>query len=295
MEIQWYPGQMAKAKRLLRENIKQVDVVLEVLDARIPASSRNPDIQEIMAGKPVIAVLTRSDMADKTTTSTWVKVLHQDYQGVLAVNAKSGQGVKRLPSLLAQLPKKVKQRPVRLMVVGIPNVGKSSLINRLIGRSSATTGAKPGITRGKQWLRIKEGLEILDTPGLLWPKIATEKQAFGLAAVGAVKDEIVDPVQLAMELVSFFLEHAPGRLKERYQGLEEQRECRTIISAIGRLRGCLVPGGEVDMETASRVLIKDFREGRLGRISLEKAEERDKDEAKGFCNNDGGSDQPLPE
>ncbi len=271
MEVQWYPGQMAKAKRLLRENLKLVDAIIEVLDARIPSSSRNPDIRELLAAKPVVAVLTRMDLADKTATNRWQEALRTDYWGVSAVNANTGEGVQKLLQLLTELPRAAKKsnRPVRLLVVGVPNVGKSSLINRLTGRSPAITGDKPGVTKDKQWIRAHERLEILDTPGMLWPKITSTKQAFALAAVGSVKDEILDPIQLGTELIVYLSAHNPASLLERYKLEELSPDAVEVLAQIGKKRGCLVKGGEVDMETAARVFIKDYREGRLGRITLE--------------------------
>lgn len=296
MEVQWYPGHMAKAKRLLKENLKLVDAVVEVLDARIPVSSRNRDIQELLEKRPVVAALTRPDLADSQTTEEWVKVLRDFYFDAAAVNANTGDGVKKLLQILKKLPLRSKHatRPLRLMVVGIPNVGKSSLINRLTGRSAAATGDKPGITKGKQWVRLQEGLELLDTPGLLWPKISCEKQAFGLAATGAIKDEILDPVELGMELVRFIREAVPQQLAKRYKIHMPDAEPDDILAEIGRRRGCLVKGGEIDMEAAARLFVKDFREGRLGRLTLEKPEELG-DFHEGLCQDDGGGDQPLPE
>ena len=268
MKVQWYPGQMAKAKRLLRENLKLVDAVIEVLDARIPAASRNPDIRELLTQRPVIAVLTHTDLADPMSTSEWVERLRAEYAGVATVNANSGEGKKQLFGVLKTLPrrKKSENRPIRLIVVGIPNVGKSSLINRLIGRSAAQTGDKPGVTKNKQWLRLEEGLELLDTPGMLWPKITSERQAFGLAAAGSVKDEIFDPVQLGTELIGFMLEEAPQQLKERYKLETLDLPVRELLTEIGRRRGCLVKGGGVDIEAAARLLVKDFRE--IGRAHV---------------------------
>lgn len=296
MEVQWYPGQMAKAKRLLRENLKLVDTVIEVLDARIPYSSRNPDIRDLLAHRPVVAALTRADLANPERTSEWLETLRASYFGVAAVNANSGEGVKKLIQILGRVPRRGKpeNRPLRIMVVGIPNVGKSSLINRLTGRSAAVTGDKPGITKGKQWVRVQEGLEILDTPGLLWPKIACVKQAFGLAAAGAVKDEILDPVQLGAELADFLRTEAPSVLQERYKLAELAEDPRQILREIGRRRGCLVKGGEVDIEAAARLFVKDLREGRLGRITLEKPGELETGND-GLCENDSGGNQPLSE
>ena len=253
MEVQWYPGQMAKAKRLVRENLKLVDAIIEVLDARIPKSSRNPDIRDLLAAKPVVAVLTRIDLADPSTTTRWQHALRKDYWGVAAVNANTGDGIKKLLHLLTELPKGTKsgKRPVRLLVVGVPNVGKSSLINRLTGRSPTVTGDKPGVTKNKQWIRVHEHLEILDTPGMLWPRITSTQQAFSLAAVGSVKDEILDPVQLGAELVAYLSEHNSDSLQERYNLETLSTDAREVLTQIGRKRGCLVKGGDVEIGRAS--------------------------------------------
>ncbi|NLZ38119.1 MAG: ribosome biogenesis GTPase YlqF [Firmicutes bacterium] len=273
MEVQWYPGQMAKAKRLLRENLKLVDAVIEVLDARIPASSQNPDIRQILQNRPVVAVLTRPDLADPEETEKWLQLLGRQYFIAAAVNARMGTGIKRLFAGLKSIPKrrKHKRRPLRLMVAGIPNVGKSSLINRLIGRNAAITGDKPGVTTGKQWIRLPGDLELLDTPGLLWPKIANKEQAFCLAAVGSIKDEIINLLELGHELIKYFERHAQQNIYQRYKIETEIKDPNEIMIEIGKRRGCLRKGGEVDLEAAARILIKDFREGRLGRITLEKA------------------------
>ncbi len=276
MEIQWYPGQMAKAKRLLKENLKLVDAVVEVLDARIPDSSRNPDIRDLIAQQPVVAVLTHTDLADPQRTQEWLAVLQQDYAGVAAVNAMTGEGIRYLLRLLKNIPVKRKYggKLRRLMVVGIPNVGKSSLINRLTGRSATHTGNKPGVTKGKQLVRLPGDLELLDTPGILWPKMENAGQAFRLAVVGAVKDEIYNPVELGAALVSYLTAHLPEALPKRYRIAPEEKDPHKILTDIGRRSGCLQKGGRVDLDAAARLLIKDFRAGRLGRITLETVERR---------------------
>lgn len=282
MDVQWYPGQMAKAKRILRENLKLLDAVIEVLDARLPASSRNPDIRELLERRPVVAVLTRPDLADPGQTAAWLHSLREDYFGLTAVNAKTGEGVKKLLQLLGTLPRRRKhgQRPLRLIIIGIPNVGKSSLINRLIGRSATRTGDKPGITKQAQWVRLQAGLELLDTPGMLWPKISCKAQAFRLAVAGAVKDEILDPLELGIELVSYMQKHLWEKLQQRYGLQKFVAEPLEVIAEIGKRRGCLLKGGDVDLEAAARLFVKDLREGLLGRVTLEKPGEQEDDEKK---------------
>ncbi|MBS4008137.1 MAG: ribosome biogenesis GTPase YlqF [Clostridium sp.] len=296
MDVQWYPGQMAKAKRVLRENLKLVDAVIEVLDARLPASSRNPDIRELLEKRPVVAVLTRPDLADPVQTAAWLHSLRKDYFAVAVVNGNTGEGIKKLLQLLRTLPRRRKhgQRPLRLIIIGIPNVGKSSLINRLIGRSATQAGNKPGITKQPQWVRLQAGLELLDTPGMLWPKIDCKQQAFRLAAAGAVKDEILDPVELGIELVFFMRQHFWEQLRQRYNLEHSLDDPREILVEIAKRRGCLLKGGVVDLEAAARLLVKDLREGRLGRITLEKPGEQE-DEAEELCQNVGRGDLPLTE
>ncbi|MBT9167273.1 MAG: Ribosome biogenesis GTPase A [Syntrophomonadaceae bacterium] len=291
MEVQWYPGQMAKAKRVLRENLKLVDAVIEVLDARLPASSRNPDIRELLERRPVVAVLTRPDLADPVQTAVWLHSLREDYFAVAAVNGTTGEGITKLMQSLRTLPRRRKhgQRPLRLIIVGIPNVGKSSLINRLIGRSATKTGDKPGITKQPQWVSLQAGLELLDTPGMLWPKISCKKQAFRLAAAGAVKDEILDPVELGIELVSFMRRHFWEELQQRYSLENFTADAQAILADIAKRRGCLLKGGAVDLEAAARLLVKDLREGRLGRITFERPGEQE-DEAEELCQDDARED-----
>lgn len=293
MEVQWYPGQMAKAKRLLKDNLKYVDAVIEVLDARIPAASRNPDIRGLLAKRPVAAVLARADLAQPEVTRRWLSELSRDYFTSAAVNANTGEGVNKLVRQLQTLPRRAGENPRRrLVVVGIPNVGKSSLINRLTGRSAAETGDKPGVTKDKQWIRVQGDLELLDTPGMLWPKIASRWQAFALAAAGAVKDDILDPLALGMIFLRYLQREAPDRLISRYSLEAMPGDPRQLLTAIALRRGTLLKGGTVNLEAAARLLIKDFREGRLGRITLEKPGEQRTDDDEIF-RNDCGDDFPV--
>jgi ribosome biogenesis GTPase A len=272
MEINWYPGQMAKARRLLRENLRMADAVVEVLDARIPASSRNPDLRNLLSAKTVVAALSKADLAEPVVTSAWKKALRRDYKALVVINAVSGDGIANLLAELLKLPRKKEGYPLRLIVAGIPNVGKSSLLNRLTGRRVTLTGNKPGLTRDKQWVRVREGLEILDTPGMLWPKIGSEEQAFHLAVTGAVKTEVVDTLQLGTKLVEYLSREAPYILQARYNIRESALSASELLEEIGAARGCLLKGGRTDPEAAASMLVHDFRHGRLGRISLERPE-----------------------
>lgn len=272
MEVNWYPGQMAKAKRLLRENLRLADAVIEVLDARIPSTSRNPDLRKLLRSKPVVAVLSKADLADQALTDLWLKALRKDYRAAVIVNAASGYGIKHLLAELLKLPRKKAELPLRLIVTGLPNVGKSSLLNRLTGRRITRTGDKPGITRDAQWVRVRDGLEILDTPGMLWPKISSAQQAFNLAATGAVKTEVIDIMELGLELSAFLCRQAPENLQARFNITDLSPPPQELLQKIGRTRGCLLRGGEIDLAAAAGVLVQDFREGRLGRITLEQPE-----------------------
>lgn len=270
MEINWYPGQMAKAKRFLRENLRLADAVIEVLDARIPSTSRNPDLRKLLSCKPLLAALSKADLADPAITDLWLKTLRRDYRAAVVVNAASGSGIKRLLIELVKLPRKKAELPLRLIVIGLPNVGKSSLLNRLTGRRVALTGDKPGITRDAQWVRVREGLEILDTPGMLWPKISSEQQAFNLAVTGAVRTEVFDILELGLELGAFLCRQAPHTLQSRFNIADVSLAPQELLEKIGAARGCLLRGGRIDLTAAAATLVKDFREGRLGRITLER-------------------------
>lgn len=272
MSIQWYPGHMAKAKRLLQEQLRWVDVVVELGDARLPESSRNPLLSELLGDKPKLLLLNKSDLADKNWTERWVSKLKE--QGpVLAVSATGGSGVARIVPYLERLAadkqkqwasKGVRPRLLRAMVVGIPNIGKSSLINQLTGGAQAKTGNKPGLTRGNQWIRIHERVELLDTPGLLWPKFEDPDVGRKLAAVGAVKDEVFDLEELTGWLLPWLAEHYPESLNRYSTG------AAVTLESIGQKRGCLVQGGRVDTLKAAQIFLREFRAGQAGKITFDR-------------------------
>ncbi|GAB6173693.1 ribosome biogenesis GTPase YlqF [Paradesulfitobacterium aromaticivorans] len=273
MSIQWFPGHMAKARRLLLEQLRWVDAVIELGDARLPESSLNPMLREMLAGKPKLLVLNKSDLADNTWTERWLERLGQEGL-VFPVSATAGSGVGRIIPQLESLvrgkqeqlaARGVRARPLRVMVVGIPNIGKSSLINQLTGGARAKTGNKPGVTRGNQWVRINPRVELLDTPGLLWPKFDDPEAGRKLAAAGSIKDEVVDSEELALWLIEWLQENYPASL-ERYRRGQE----KLSLEDIGRARGCLVQGGRVDTLKAAQIFFKEFRAGLLGKVTMDK-------------------------
>lgn len=276
--IQWFPGHMKKAQRLIEENLKLVDVVIELLDARIPASSANPMLKDIIAGKPRMIALNKSDLADPAVTKRWLEYFKGQGIAAVAINSVNGKGMKQLVSRAEELArpkteKFVKQgakaRSARVMILGIPNVGKSSLINRLAGAMRAKTANKPGVTRAKQWIRIGSALDLLDTPGILWPKFEDPLVGLKLAFTGAVSDEVYDVEQVVLLLLDIMRREYPERLQERYKLSEIADSSAGILEDIGRKRGCLVKGGMVDLEKAQRIVLTEFRAGRLGLVSLD--------------------------
>ena len=272
--INWYPGHMKKTRELIRENLKVVDAVIEVIDARIPISSRNPIIDELISGKPRIVVLNKSDLSDGEASNTWKKTLENQGNRVLIMNCMSGNGTKELFKLLEKMEKekyqeKTRLKPYRLMIVGVPNVGKSSLINRMTGRKSAQTGDKPGVTRGKQWLKLKNGMQLLDTPGILWPKFEDPKTGRNLAFCGSIKDDIMDIPTLGMELIGVLAERYPQLLKERYKLGEIAETPLENMENMALKRGCILPGKRIDYERIGRMVLDEFRASKIGRITLE--------------------------
>lgn len=277
MNYQWYPGHMTKARRMMQENIKLIDLVIELVDARIPISSRNPDIDELGKGKSRIILLNKSDLADPVWNKKWVEYFAAKGMGVLEINSRTGMGIKSIQGLVQEVCKEkierdrkrgIVNRPVRAMVVGIPNVGKSTFINSFAGKACAKTGNKPGVTKGKQWIRLNKGLELLDTPGILWPKFEDQQVGLRLAFIGSIKDEIMNMEELAAELISFMQDAYPGVLAEKYT-INEKQNSYSVLEAIAESRHCLVRGNELDTAKAAGMLLDDFRNGRFGRITLE--------------------------
>ena len=283
MNYQWYPGHMTKARRMMQENIKLIDLVIELVGARIPISSRNPDIDELGKGKSRIILLNKSDLADPVWNKKWVEYFAAKGMGVLEINSRTGMGIKSIQGLVQEVCKEkierdrrrgIKNRPVRAMVVGIPNVGKSTFINSYAGKACAKTGNKPGVTKGKQWIRLNKNVELLDTPGILWPKFEDQRVGLYLALIGAIKDEILNIDELSLELIKILLSDYPTVLKERY-GVEEDAEPPVILGQIAENRKCISKGGELDYSKAAALLIDEFRSGKLGQITLERPKIQD--------------------
>lgn len=271
MVVQWYPGHMVKAKRQLQEDIKLVDVVLEILDARVPESSQNPDLKEILGNKQRIIILNKEDLADPLTTKDWIDFFNKNSIKAIAVNSLRKQGIKQTLNLLNKIPVKNKIiRPIRAMVVGIPNVGKSMFINALVGKSITKTGNKPGVTRGNQWIKIKEKVQLLDTPGILWPKFEDETTGIHLAFINAVGPRAFDVEDIAFRLLKFLQQEYPENLSKRYGSECITNDYQKAINSIAFKRGYLLKGGEADYHKTSELILKDFREGKLGKISLER-------------------------
>lgn len=279
MNYQWYPGHMTKAKRMMQENIGLIDLVIELVDARIPLSSRNPDIDELGKNKARLVLLNKSDLADPVGNRAWMDYFGQKGFQVLEINARTKQSLKAIPGAVCEACREklerdqrrgIKNRPIRAIVVGIPNVGKSTFINSFAGKACAKTGNKPGVTKGKQWIRLNKDLELLDTPGILWPKFENEEVGARLAMIGSMNDEILQMSELALELIRFLRESYPILLTERYQLDEVQSEEPVkILEHICEVRKCYKKGQEPDYEKAAALLVDDFRSGRIGRITLE--------------------------
>lgn len=280
MNYQWYPGHMTKAKRMMQENIGLIDLVIELVDARIPFSSRNPDIDELGKNKARLILLNKSDLADPKANQIWMDYFKNKGFHVLEINAKTGQGLKAIQGMVKEACREkierdrkrgIKNRPVRAIVVGIPNVGKSTFINSFAGKACTKTGNKPGVTKGKQWIRLNKELELLDTPGILWPKFESEEVGRNLAFIGSMNDEILQMTELAMDLIEYLLQHYQTQLFTRYQ-VEDEGQSRTpalMLEHICENRKCYKKGQEPDYEKAASVLVDDFRSGRIGRITLE--------------------------
>lgn len=272
MNIGWYPGHMAKAKRQLKEILPLLDVLIEVADARIPQSSRNPDLLRMLAGKPRVLVLNKLDLADPELTRAWAEHFRQQGERVVLLNSRNGQGMADLRTALREAAVldrlKIKRKERRVGVAGIPNSGKSTVLNRLVGRAAAGAGDRPGVTRGKQWVRVAEW-EVLDTPGVLWPKLEDRQAALLLAYTGAIRHEVLEEEALALELIAFLTKRYPGLLTGVYSLDETIDDSYAILTAIGGRRGCLKKGGGVDELRTAKLLWTDFRSGKLGRFTLE--------------------------
>lgn len=277
MHFQWYPGHMTKAKRMMQEDIKLIDLVIELVDARIPISSRNPDIDELGKNKARLILLNKSDLAEEKKNDAWVEYFKAKGFSVVKVNSRKGGGIKSIQGVIQEACKEkmerdrkrgILNRPVRAMVVGIPNVGKSTFINSLAGKACAKTGNKPGVTKGKQWIRLNKNVELLDTPGILWPKFEDQIVGLRLAFIGSIKDEILNVEELAAELIQFMKKSYTGVLGEKYN-IEEVENPYKCLEKIAESRHCLLRGNELDVNKAAILLIDDFRNGRLGRITLE--------------------------
>ncbi|MBQ4536323.1 MAG: ribosome biogenesis GTPase YlqF [Lachnospiraceae bacterium] len=277
MNYQWYPGHMTKAKRMMQENIKLIDLIIELVDARIPLSSRNPDINELGKNKSRIVLLNKSDLADPSMNKKWTAYFEAQGAHVLELDARNRSGVKSVQNLVQEACKEkierdrkrgIVNRPVRAMVVGIPNVGKSTFINSFAGRACAKTGNKPGVTKGKQWIRLQHNLELLDTPGILWPKFEDQEVGMRLAFIGSMNDEIIIMDELACDLIHQLRLDYPGILTERYE-IKEDGSDAEVLMQIAESRKCYQKGEVLDLEKAAGIVVEDFRSGRLGRITLE--------------------------
>lgn len=277
MHFQWYPGHMTKAKRMMQEDIKLIDLVIELVDARVPLSSRNPDIDQLGQNKSRLILLNKSDLSDERYNEAWSNYFKEKGYYVVTVNARNGNGLKQINGVIQQACKEkierdrkrgILNRPVRAMVVGIPNVGKSTFINSYAKKACTKTGNKPGVTKGKQWIKLNKSLELLDTPGILWPKFEDQSVGLRLAFIGSIKDEILNVEELALELIKFLTANYPSTLPDRYE-VTEKEDPVVILQEIATNRHCIQRGEELDLEKAANLVIDEFRNGKLGRITLE--------------------------
>ena len=277
MNVQWYPGHMTKAKRQMQEDIKLIDLIIELVDARVPLSSRNPDIDELGKNKSRLILLNKADLADERQNEAWKEYFQKKGFFVVKVDSRSGSGMKTIQNVIQEACKEkierdrrrgIKNRPIRAMVVGIPNVGKSTFINTFAGKACAKTGNKPGVTKGKQWIRLNKGVELLDTPGILWPKFEDQEVGIRLAYIGSIKDDVLNMEELSLSLIEYLRGNYQGCLEKRY-GISEEGSTLEIMEAIARARGCLKKGEELDYGKTAGILFDDFRSGRLGKITLE--------------------------
>ncbi|WP_337405160.1 ribosome biogenesis GTPase YlqF [Suilimivivens sp.] len=281
MNYQWYPGHMTKAVRMMQENIKLIDLVIELVDARTPMSSKNPDIDSLAGNKARVILLNKADLADPAGNAAWTEYFKKKGFHVLEINARTGAGVRAVQGLVQEACKEkikrdrrrgIKNRPIRAMVVGIPNVGKSTFINAFAGKGCTKTGNKPGVTKGKQWIRLNQNLELLDTPGILWPRFENQQVGERLAMIGSINDEILHADELAAAILIYLQKNYQGKIRERYE-IEESGDAYAMLKEISIQRKCFLKGEEPDLLRTSRIIVDDFRGGRLGRITLESPEE----------------------
>ena len=281
MNYQWYPGHMTKAVRMMQENIKLIDLVIELVDARTPMSSKNPDIDSLAGNKARVILLNKADLADPAGNAAWTEYFKKKGFHVLEINARTGAGVRAVQGLVQEACKEkverdrrrgIKNRPIRAMVVGIPTVGKSTFINAFAGKGCTKTGNKPGVTKGKQWIRLNQNLELLDTPGILWPRFENQQVGERLAMIGSINDEILHADELAAAILIYLQKHYQGKIRERYE-TEESGDAYAMLKEISIQRKCFLKGEEPDLLRTSRIIVDDFRGGRLGRITLESPEE----------------------
>lgn len=281
MNVQWYPGHMTKAKRQMQEDIKLIDLIIELVDARVPLSSRNPDIDELGKNKARMILLNKADLADERQNRAWMEYFKEKGIYAVSIDSRNKGSMKAVSAAITEACKEkterdrrrgIKNRPVRAMVAGIPNVGKSTFINTFAGKACAKTGNKPGVTKGKQWIRLNKNVELLDTPGILWPKFEDQEVGIRLAFVGSIKDDILNMEELALKLIDYLKERYTGLLEKRY-GISEEGNVVEILGEIAKARGCLKKGEELDYTKASGLLFDDFRSGKIGRITLEWAEQ----------------------
>lgn len=277
MNYQWYPGHMTKARRMMQEDIKLIDLIIELVDARIPLSSRNPDIDDLGKNKARLILLNKSDLADDRYNEEWKDYFQSRGFLVLKVNSQRGTGLKAVNGAVLEACREkiernrrrgIKNRPVRAMVVGIPNVGKSTFINSFAGRACTKTGNKPGVTKGKQWIRLNKSVELLDTPGILWPKFEDQSVGLKLAMIGSIKDEILNMDELSLELLAAIRAHYPGLIGERFE-IDEDGTNVELLERIGQKRQCLLKGGQIDYTKTAKLVLDEFRSGKIGRITLE--------------------------
>lgn len=281
MNYQWYPGHMTKAVRMMQENIKLIDLVIELVDARTPMSSKNPDIDSLAGNKARVILLNKADLADPAGNVAWTEYFKKKGFHVLEINARTGAGMRAVQGLVQEACKEkierdrrrgIKNRPIRAMVVGIPNVGKSTFINAFAGKGCTKTGNKPGVTKGKQWIRLNQNLELLDTPGILWPRFENQQVGERLAMIGSINDEILHADELAAAILIYLQKYYQGKIRERYE-TEESGDAYAMLKEISIQRKCFLKGEEPDLLRTSRIIVDDFRGGRLGRITLESPEE----------------------